>query len=221
MKFIKSVNSHGSEIILLVCKNNDESFIIKSSTTLNGIESINSERRGINWYNLRSKNKIFYKLKKENKTYQKIQIKFNKNFSHIEKSLTYIELVKYLDLVVDHYIEIWKKFKCKNFSPFHGDLSLVGNVLFNDNNVLFIDWEHFDEDCIMPTGLDIILMILENIYYESLKNKIIKPSIFNHIKILIERLNNSNLLSSKLQKNPAQNALYYLKKNIHIWKGQH
>ena len=57
-----------------------------------------------------------------------------------------------------------------NYAPFHGDLSLVGNVMFNDKNeVLFVDWEQFNNNNKMPTGLDLMMTFIENVWYEILE----------------------------------------------------
>ena len=65
-----------------------------------------------------------------------------------------MNITKYLDLTIKHYIEIWQKFKNNNYAPFHGDLSLIGNVMFNnDDEVLFVDWEQFDSSMKMPTDV--------------------------------------------------------------------
>ena len=68
MKYIKSVHRHGSEIFLLVIKDDKNlkpTNIIKSSTSKNGIKSIISECEGINWYNNHSSIKIEYNLEKK------------------------------------------------------------------------------------------------------------------------------------------------------------
>ena len=73
--------------------------------------------------------------------------------------------------------------------------------MFNKfNEVLFVDWEQFDNNNKMPTGLDFIMIIIENVLYESLRSKIIDEKIFTHIKSLIVSLNNADLLSPLLQK---------------------
>ena len=41
--------------------------------------------------------------------------------------------------------------------------------MFNDtNDVLLVDWEQFDNSSKMPTGLDIMMIIIENVWYETL-----------------------------------------------------
>ncbi|MDC3000906.1 hypothetical protein OAY25_06270 [Candidatus Pelagibacter sp.] len=225
MKYIKGVHRHGSETFLIYTKDetsNELKNIIKSSTTKKGINSIISEYHGIKWYNEESEIKIDCHLEKITDNYSRIKIYINKGFFNIETNKPYLKLAKYLNLTLDHYIKIWNKYKKKTYAPFHGDLSLVGNVMFNKfNEVLFVDWEQFDNNNKMPTGSDFIMIIIENVLYESLRSKIIDEKIFTHIKSLIVSLNNADLLSPLLQKQPAQSTLKFIKSNTDIWKGQH
>jgi len=225
VKYIKSVHRHGSETFLLVIKNDknlNPTNIIKSSTSKNGIESIISECEGINWYNNQSTNKIEYNLEKKIKTYYKINIKVNKNFFNINPNKEYSEIKNFLDLTIKHYIKIWHNYREHEYAPFHGDLSLVGNVMFNnDNEVLIVDWEQFDNSMKMPTGLDIIMTLLENIYYEEFKFKKIKKNVKEHFVNSIYNLNQAKLLSPLLFNNTISKALDFINSNLDIWRGQH
>ena len=175
MKYIKGVHRHGSETFLIISKDQESlktKSIIKSATTQKGINSITSEHKGINWYNSQTSKKINAILEKQTKTYIKIRININEGFFNINTNVPYLKLKKYLDLTVKHYIEVWHNYKNQKFAPFHGDLSLVGNVMFNNKDeVLFVDWEQFENNLIMPTGLDPIMTIIENVWYRSLRSK--------------------------------------------------
>lgn len=225
MKFIKGVHRHGSETFLILLKNSkslEPTSIIKTSTTRNGINAIISECEGIDWYNNRTRNKIIYTLEKKTKTYHRIKINLNKGFYNIKSNTNYLNIKRYLDFTINHYIDIWHEYKNMNYAPFHGDLSLVGNVMFNDKNeVLFVDWEQFDNNNKMPTGLDLMMTLIENVWYEILRNNKIDKNILKHIKNSIQNLKAAKLLSPLLHKKPAQNSLKYINSNTGIWKGQH
>ena len=225
MKYIKGVHRHGSETFLIVSndqKGSEPNTIIKTSTTKNGIDSIVSEYNGINWYNNLSKHKIICNLDIKTKTYYRIEIKLNKGFFNLSPKIFYQKIKKYLDLTIQHYTEIWHEYKNKNYSPFHGDLSLVGNVMFNElDDVLFVDWEQFDNSSRMPTGLDMIMIIIENVWYETLRSNHIPKVVLKHVKKLIEKLIKAQLLSPLLQEKPALSTLNFINANIGIWKGQH
>ncbi len=225
MKFIKSIHRHGSESILLFTKDHKslETYsVTKSSTTKRGINAIISEYEGINWYNQKSENKIICNLEKNYKTYYKIKINFNKGFFNLKSDISYLKIQNYLDLTLNHYLKVWRNYKNQKYAPFHGDLSLVGNVMFNNKNeVLFVDWEQFDNNLKMPTGIDPIITIIENVWYETLRSKRIDKKILLHVQKYIKSLNKAGLLSSLLKEKPAQNTIDYIKSNLDIWKGQH
>ena len=225
MKYIKGVHRHGSETFLILLKDSKSlelTSIVKTSTTRNGINAIISECKGIDWYNLRTINKIFYALEKKTKTYHRIKINLNKGFYNIKSNINYSNIKKYLDLTINHYIDIWQEYKNMKYAPFHGDLSLVGNVMFNDKNeVLFVDWEQFDNNNKMPTGLDLMMTFIENVWYEIMRNDQINKDILKHIKNSIQNLKEAKLLSPLLHNEPAQNSLKFISSNTEIWKGQH
>ena len=50
---------------------------------------------------------------------------------------SYLKITKYLDLTIKHYIQDLAKFKNNNYAPFHGDLSLIGNVMFNNDDEVY------------------------------------------------------------------------------------
>jgi hypothetical protein len=127
-----------------------------------------------------------------------------------------------LDLTINHYIQIWCDYRGHQYAPFHGDLSLVGNVMFNNKDeVLFVDWEQFDTSMKMPTGLDVTMTLLENICYEAIRFKKIKMDVLKHFVNSLQVLNEAKLLSPLLINNPAKNTLNFIKSNTDIWKGQH
>ena len=225
MKYIKSAHRHGSENFLLVVKNDknlEPTNIIKASTSENGIKSIISECEGINWYNNKSVNQIKYNLEKKIETYYRVNIKVNSGFFNINSNTDYSKIKKYLDLTINHYIQIWQNYKGNEYAPFHGDLSLVGNVMFNNKNeVLFVDWEQFDLNMKMPTGLDIVMTLMENIYYEITRFKKIKKNVMEHFVNSIYKLNDAKLLSPLLFHNTISSTLNFVNLNIDIWKGQH
>lgn len=225
MKIIKGVHRHGSETFLLYLKdskNNKLESIIKRSTSKKGIKSIVSEYEGVRWYNKRNKNKIICELQKITDRYVEIKIVSNKKFFNIKSNNIYTSKIKYIDLTIRHYINVWCDYVGQTYAPFHGDLSLVGNVMFNDNDeVLFVDWEQFESNINVPTGLDLIMMLLENIWYDLKKSKKIRFDVLKHFENSIYFLNKTGLLSPLLLNNPAANALKFINSNTDIWNGQH
>ena len=225
MKYIKGAHRHGSETFLLISKNKKNSAlnaIYKRSTTQIGIKSIISEYEGLCWYNERSNNKIISELKKYSKNYFEIKIIPNKNFFKSNSGLRYLKKKKYFELTINHYIQIWNDYRGQEYGPLHGDLSLVGNVLFNNKDeVLFIDWEHFENNKKIPIGLDPIMMLLENIWYEINNFNHLKIEVLNHFVESINTLKKAKLLSPLFLINPAKNSIDFIRSNTDIWRGQH
>ena len=227
MKYIKGVHRHGSETFLLVLKNHktlNNNFIYKTATTKVGIKSIYSEYEGISWYNKqnKNKNKIKCDFKKKSKNYYTIKIKCNEGFYNIKSNIKYLHKIKFFDLTLNHYIQTWSKYRARKYAPLHGDLSLVGNVMFNImDEVLFVDWEQFENKRNIPTGLDLIMMFLENIWYEIKKSNKLDKVVLEHFAKSINILNKEKLISPFLISNPAKNTLSFIKSNLDIWNAQH
>ena len=91
----------------------------------------------------------------------------------------------------------------------------------NKNEVLFVDWEQFENNRQIPIGLDPIMMLLENVWYEIIKFKRIETEVLKHFVNSINILNKARLLSPLLLVNPAKNTLDFIRSNTDIWKGQH
>lgn len=225
MKYIKGVHRHGSETFLIVLKNNKTSnnnFIYKTATTEAGIKSIYSEYEGISWYNKQNKNKIKFDFKKNSNKYYTIKIKCNDGFFNIKSSFKNMLEKKYFDLTVNHYIQTWGEYRGKKYAPLHGDLSLVGNVMFNfKDEVLFVDWEQFEIKKNIPTGLDLVMMFLENIWYELKKSNKLDKGLLEYFAKSINILNEEKLISPFLLRNPGKNTLSFIKSNLDIWNAQH
>tara|TARA_B100001059_G_C17825763_1_gene581257 strand:- start:2304 stop:3062 length:759 start_codon:yes stop_codon:yes gene_type:complete len=222
---ITRVHTHGSEIFYNFFKNYktfEVESIIKSATTESGIHSILMEYKGTSWYNNFSENKIVCELEKISSQYQRIKISTNKGFFNLQRNISYKKLIKFIDLTIKHYIKIWQLHKGQEYAPLHGDLSLVGNVMFNQREeVLFVDWEQFNDKEKIPTGLDPIMTLLENIYYELMRSNKIDSQILQHVINKIIELKEADLISPILLESPAKTSLDFIKLNSYIWKNQY
>jgi hypothetical protein len=225
VKYIKGVHRHGSETFLIISKDKKSSCpngIYKTATTQAGIKSIISEHEGICWYNERNKNKIICEIKKHSNNYFRIKIIPSREFFNIDSDVKYQSQKKYFDLTINHYIQIWHDYKDQEYAPLHGDLSLVGNVMFNSKNeVLFVDWEQFEKNRKIPTGLDPMMLLLENVWYEIIRSNRIDIMVLKHFVNSLHTLDKARLLSPLLLVNPAKSTLNFIKSNTDIWNGQH
>lgn len=129
--------------------------------------SILNEYKGNHWYLSKIQSKSVQNLiiikKQENFSLIKIpyfhgkKYKFWRNFFNKKKEIF---------SVLTHYKNIWPK---KNtLVPYHGDLTL-SNIIFQKNNVRFVDWENFEDD--KPWGLDICYFLLSLIILPSISKK--------------------------------------------------
>lgn len=154
--------SHGSKIYTSLVEDSDKKYYLKSSSCLEGIENLNQEYEGWNWYFEKANNLIENptEFKTQREKYvslrisafegEKIKIKcgIKKNYNFFIK-------------IIKHYKEIWKV--NKNKVPMHGDLSLE-NIIFRNNGVTFIDWEHFSRDCTY-WGFDVYYLLYETLWF--------------------------------------------------------
>ena len=91
----------------------------------------------------------------------------------------------------------------------------------NKDDVLFVDWEQFDNSFKMPTGIDLIMTLIENVWYESKRSNQISIDVFKHVKKVTQNLKDAKLLSPLISDKPAQNSLNFINSNMEIWNGQH
>ena len=169
MKLITN-SSHGNGIYTFI--NENDKLIIKSSSTKKGINSLKRELFGYKWYfklenNINSKS-FSYKVFSNEKYYRLCVSLFKGEIGNSNLSLSdnYSLILK----AIEHYVSIWPK-KRKNFVGLHGDFS-VGNIIYNKQNLVIIDWEHFENNC-APWGFDLVNMLYESTFFSmGLKNKL-------------------------------------------------
>ncbi len=169
MKLITN-SSHGNGIYTFI--NENDKLIIKSSSTKKGITSLKRELLGYKWYfnleNNKNYKSFFYKVF-SNKKYYRLSVSLFKGEignSNLSLSDNYLLILN----AIEHYVSIWPKKKNK-FVALHGDFS-VGNIIYNKQNVVIIDWEHFANNC-APWGFDLVNILYESAFFSmGLKNKL-------------------------------------------------
>jgi hypothetical protein len=155
-------HTHGSKIILSICQSKGVRFAKKSSYSRGGIDELKRELAGYYWYlNQRNSGLIIENFSIENSFFQ-IRIPFFETKGRVRKILSN-ENVKFYIKAIDHYRDIWCKTNdsCAMLNV-HGDFSLDGNILFYEDSIFVIDWEHFSEK-LSPKGFDVLYMIFEAI----------------------------------------------------------
>lgn len=130
-------------------------FYRKFSKSKKGIEKIEAEYKGLNWYCNITKRKKNFIIKKyvKNKKFAYIDLKKIEGIK-IKSWNTLSKNYLYLKKILNHY----NKYEFKNSNRIHGDLTF-DNIIFNKRNIFIIDWEFFNSK-ITFRGYDIVYLIL-------------------------------------------------------------
>ena len=200
---------------------NNEKFFIKSSSSLNGITNISSELRGVDWYNSIAKNKIKYEISIHRKNYIKVKYSEIIGFAPKLTKKTYYSNVRYIEKVINHYCLVWGKSDKNSMAPLHGDFSLLGNMIFIDENTpVVIDWEHFKVNG-APIGFDAMYFLFELIWFETsqMNNNICEDSLIHLCEMLL-KLKSSNCLSEFFINKPLETTKMFMQNNSIYWGNQ-
>ena len=155
--------THHSSISLLYCDYGTTKFYRKVSFSEEGRMCVKREYSGYKWY---KKSFICDHLSSplrllDTDVFSLLDIPLIK-MSPPNLNLTIAQLERYLNLAILHYHSVWtyNLSSLSSWVPLHGDFSLAGNILFDDDDIFVIDWEHFHESC-APLGFDILYMLFE------------------------------------------------------------
>ena len=208
-----SNSPHGNGIYTFI--NKKDKLIIKSSLTKTGIASLKRELSGYQWYfNVENNNNYNNSpiVSFSNDKYHRLCIQLfsgQTGNSNLSLSANYLLILK----AFEHYVSIWPT-KKDVFVPLHGDFS-VGNIIYNKEDIVIIDWEHFQNNS-APWGFDLVNMLYESVYFSMVpKNKL---SISNEKYFLLLRNKISELLNDVPNfKCSLENLNNFMIKNEKIW----
>ena len=138
-------------------------LIVKSSFTIEGIDRLKREFSGYEWYfkmtNHSDKEMLGISPNSSN-YYTKIYINcFPGKVGDSNRFINDNKLL--LRKGIDHYVSTWPANR-SNPAPLHGDFS-IGNLIFNEESVTIIDWEHFALNA-APWGFDLVNMLYESLF---------------------------------------------------------
>ena len=193
-------------------------FIIKSSSSKNGINSLNNELRGLEWYNKLIDNKIPFETICKSENYIKMQTTFIDG-EIISYSDGFTKNEKFINKIVEHYCKIWPNSNgSNNHYALHGDLSICNIIFDYKKDIYIIDWEHFNDNS-APIGFDALNLIFEQVWVESQFNSVIE-GIIDPVVSLIQQLKKNNAIDNYFIEKPISKTKSFLKKNEHIWGDQ-
>ena len=194
--------------------------IVKSAAHKIGIKSINSEVCGLDWYAERCSKPLSYNVYRVSDTYINLSINAL-NIIEIPEKCSYSNYKQLIPVVIKHYCNVWnKEGHSQTLNALHGDLSLVGNVLFIDSDTpVFIDWEHFKENA-APVGFDALNCILELLYYEDLENLELLHSNLQHVSKMLHFLDHQKCLDEIFHCSPLLKMTNFMRTNSDLWGSQ-
>lgn len=222
MKELISNFSHGSEISVLRNRDNFTKkikSIIKIARTKSGMNYINKEKDGWEWYANRDSNlkKIILNFEnKEDINYSKIELKYVSGIKADYKKGLRRNKKNLLD-IVRYYLKIWDCNTLKTF-PIHGDFSL-DNIVFSKENIIIVDWEHFTFDN-FPWGFDILYLICESLWFNIKANKLPIKSDILFMVILLKLLKKNGCLKKEQIYEPFCWTKNFIINNSQIWGSQ-
>ena len=120
---------------------------------------MSNEINGLKWYCKISGNKIDLIKFNKNTNFYYLDIKFFEG----KKNIFYKSLLENENLIsraIDHYADIWPK---KSNIRCHGDLT-IDNIIYNKNEVKFIDWEMSGVSN-EPWGYDLVYLLISSIFF--------------------------------------------------------
>jgi len=211
--------AHNSEFYTYIDYLNNK--IIKSAFTEKGINSILREYKGLKWYIENSNIEIenLYNIILQKKNY----IRFEMKMLNLKKNDYNQGLIKNTDLIektIKHYCEVWSKEISKKNVNLHGDLS-IDNILFDNEKIFVIDWEHFAENA-APIGFDIVYLLFESLWFSmnNRKNFEINDTEKEFINLQLKFLKYKNMLSIFFDKTPLFSLKRFMVENMQIWSAK-
>jgi hypothetical protein len=216
-------HQHYSKIYLMeeVGLTDNEKYFVKSSSSLDGINDISTELVGVAWYNSKVNNKINYEICIKRENYIKVKYVEIQGTVPVLTKETYRSNIRYIEIVIDHYCSVWGGDEENDKSSLHGDFSLLGNIIFiDDETPVVIDWEHFKLNA-APIGFDAMYFLFELIWFETsqMNNNICEVSLIHLSKMLL-KLKNSNCLSECFINKPLETTKIFMQNNSIYWGSQ-
>jgi hypothetical protein len=165
-------------------------LVIKSSYSPEGITRLEQERVGYEWYfRLGGLLGVEPLSMSKNKAGSYGRLKVRRFPGHSGNS--YGSLSGNRDdllAAVAFYSRVWPRL-ADGLAPMHGDFSL-GNMIFHDDQISLVDWEHFRPDGV-PWGMDLLNLLYESVTYSLHGRNTLTPKderVFREVRRVIASL---------------------------------
>lgn len=210
-------NAHSSETFVSIVYKYDSNpvWIRKASSTKVGIERLKNEVKGVEWYKQVSETAYVPCHIIDRQEYFSVQFNFICG-EKIDYSRGFSENKRYIERVLDEYCKVWSKIP-DGSNVVHGDLSL-DNVLFSDDGVVIIDWEHFSNTSI-PVGFDMLNLVYEQLYMLSLRNSI-GTDVVESVKEMLAKLCVADCMDETFFGRPLKILRQFILGNGELWGEQ-
>jgi 5-methylthioribose kinase len=190
-------------------------IIRKVSSNKKYFKYLKNEKQGLSWYNSNIKKENSITSCVNNKDFSYIDIKFYKG----RKKKFYNSILDNEDILlraIDHYVSAWPK---KKITKCHGDLTL-DNIIYNDNEIRFIDWELFGLSQEV-WGYDIVYLVISSIFFPFDVNKKISKNEKKTFFKIWSKLHNLNIYDELLLNPISYFSKIYKKKHWKIAISEH
>jgi len=210
---------HGSATALYIDQS-APSVLFKASVLENGVSDLLREYEGLTWYCHRriGMSKLACKLHTTLRRYARLEVQ-HVDAKSVKPKTGIKRNTNLLERIIIHYAFIWNKANSVDGKfPMHGDLSLE-NILFDENDIYFIDWEHFSLG-VVPWGYDVIYLLFETYWFRRQCLFFSGRVELTSISYLIQFLSSLGPLENKFITHPLASVVDFIRENRHLWGSQ-
>lgn len=210
---------HGSSTAIYV-KEGCPKIIFKTTVTEDGVSDLLREHEGIKWYGSRRAGMpiLASQFFSKHQSYARLEVT-HINAKSVKPTSGLRRNIILLERIIRHYAFVWPKSGCADGKfPIHGDLSLE-NILFDDRDIYFIDWEHFSVAS-APWGFDIIYLLFETYWFSRQRLLCAHKDELLFVSRLIRILQSLGPLDERLVKRPLGTVVNFIKNNDDLWGHQ-
>jgi hypothetical protein len=189
-------------------------YIKKSAVTSQSISKLKREVAGSKWYQHISEEDLISEITDLQKYYS-VRFFFVVGCkANFRKGYWFNR--EYVERALGKYCEIWARLP-DNSMVIHGDYS-IDNLIFRDDGVTIIDWEHFSYTSI-PKGFDALNLIYEQLYILMFNGKLGRKVIL-HANSMLKKICDHDCLDRVYLESPLETCRYYISNNLEVWGDQ-